>query len=102
MFRVVKAFDTGEPGFFLLCDNRQCMEARRGGVRVANSDEYRLSKKEFLKAAMQEGWWIDLEGGFCPAHARDMAHAAQKAQERGQQVVEARPEHVATFGRGRA
>jgi hypothetical protein len=102
MFRVVKTLDTGEPAYFLLCDHRQCMEARRGTAVVSNTDDYRLSKRTFLKAAIEEGWWVDLEGAFCPAHARDLMHAAREAQEKGKQVVEARPEHVAAFGRGRA
>ena len=102
MFRTVKLLDTAESAFFLLCDHRQCMEARRGPAVLANREEYRLSKRQFLKTAMDEGWWIDLEGGFCPAHARDLLHAAREAEEKGKQVVAApRPEQILAFGKGR-
>jgi hypothetical protein len=101
MFRLVRTLDTGEAAYFLLCDHRQCMEARRGNAIVANADDYRLSKRTFLKTAMDEGWWVDLEGAFCPAHARDLMHAAREAMEKGKQVVEATPEHVVAFGKAR-
>jgi len=101
MFRLVKMLDTGEPAWFLLCDHRQCMEARRAPAIVTNGEEYRLSKRLFLKTAMDEGWWIDLEGAFCPPHARDLLHAAHEAEAKGKQVVEARPGHILAFGRGR-
>lgn len=99
MLRVVR-LETGEPAFFLLCDHRQCMEARRGAAVVANAEEYQLTKRQFLQAALAEGWWIDLEGAFCPPHARDMLHAARQQEEAGQQVVPARPQDLLTFGKG--
>jgi len=100
MFRVVKALDTGDAAYFLLCDHRQCMEARRGSAVITNADDYRLTKKQFLKSAMDEGWWIDLEGAFCPAHAREMRHAAQEAEQKGRQAVTpARPQDILAFGR---
>jgi hypothetical protein len=102
MFRLVRIPETGDPVYFLLCDHRQCMEARRGNATVANAEEYRLSKAQFLKTAIGEGWWVDLEGAFCPAHARDLLHAAREAEERGKQIVEPRPEHIQVFGRGRS
>jgi hypothetical protein len=103
MFRLVKAFDSGDAAYFLLCDHRQCMEARRGTAIITNAEEYRLTKKQFLKAAIDEGWWVDLEGAFCPPHARDMLHAAREAEEKGTQVVApARPEQVLAFGKGRS
>jgi hypothetical protein len=102
MFRVVRTMDTAEPAYFLLCDHKQCMEARRGPAVVTNSDDYRLAKKQFLKAAMDEGWWIDLEGAYCPPHAQDLLHAAKEAQEQGQQAIHlARPGEVVAFGKGR-
>jgi hypothetical protein len=102
MFRLVKTLDTAEPAYFLLCDHRQCMEARRGNAVVSNSDDYQLSKRTFLKAAIAEGWWVDLEGAFCPPHAREMLHAAREIIEKGKQVVEAaRPEQILAFGKGR-
>lgn len=101
MLRTVKAFDNGDSCFFLLCDHRQCMEARRGPAIVANVDDYRLSKKTFLEAAMSEGWVLDLEGAFCPFHAREMMHAVREAAEKGKQIVEAQPQHVRAFGKGR-
>jgi hypothetical protein len=102
MFRLVKTLDTGDAAYFLLCDHRQCMEARRGSAVMANGEEYQLSKRTFLKTAIEEGWWIDLEGAYCQAHARDMLHAAREAEERGRQVVAAaRPQDVLAFGRGR-
>lgn len=101
MFRVVKAFDNGDTAYFLLCDHRQCMEARRGPAVVANPDDYRLTKQAFIKSAIAEGWWIDLEGAYCPPHARDLVQAAREAVEKGKQVVEATPGHVAAFGRSR-
>jgi hypothetical protein len=102
MFRVVKTLDTLEPAYFLLCDHRQCMEARRGPAMLVNQEEYRLSKRQFLQAAISEGWWIDLEGAFCPAHARDLLHAAKDAEEKGKQVVAApRPEQILAFGKAR-
>ena len=85
--------------FFLLCDHRQCMDARRGPAIVSNVDDFRLTKQRFLQTAGEEGWLIDLEGTFCPAHARDLMHAARAAQERSQQIVEARGPLVAAFGR---
>jgi hypothetical protein len=101
MFRVVKTLD-GEPAYFLLCDHRQCMDARRGTAVVTSGDDYQLSKREFLKAAIAEGWWVDLEGAFCPAHARDMLHAMREAAEKAKQVVTAaRPQDVLAFGRAR-
>ena len=102
MFRLVKTLDTGEPVYFLLCDHRQCMEARRGPAVLVNNEEYRLSKRQFLKAAIEEGWWVDLEGVFCPPHARDLMYAAREAEEKGKQVVAApRPEQILAFGRAR-
>ena len=101
MFRVAKALDSGDAAYFLLCDHRQCMEARRGAAIIANADDYRLSKKQFLKAAIEEGWWVDLEGSFCPAHARDMLHAAREQQERGKQVVTPQAGDILAFGKGR-
>jgi hypothetical protein len=102
MFRVVKTLDTGDPAYFLLCDHRQCMEARRGTAIITNGDDYRLTKKQFLKSAMEEGWWIDLEGAFCPAHSRDMLHAAREAEEKARQVVTpAQPGDILAFGRSR-
>jgi hypothetical protein len=92
--------DTGDPAFFLLCDHRQCMEARRGAASIANQEEYRQTKKQFLQTAITEGWWVDLEGAFCPAHARDLLHAAQESEERGKQVVPAQGAQIAAFGRG--
>jgi hypothetical protein len=100
MFRLVKTPE-GVPAFFLLCDHRQCMDARRGPAVTANNDDYRLGKQQFLKSAIEEGWLIDLEGTFCPPHAREILHAAQAAQERAKQIVEPLPAHVAAFGRGR-
>jgi hypothetical protein len=102
MLRVVKALDTGEPAFFLLCDHRQCMEARRGNATITNTDDFRLTKKQFLKTAIEEGWLIDLEGTYCPAHARDMLHAAREALERARQAVApAQPSEVLAFGKSR-
>jgi hypothetical protein len=101
MFRVVKAPDSDESAYFLLCDHRSCMDARRGTAIVTNMDDYRLSKRQFLKAAIDEGWWIDLEGAFCPVHAREMLYAAREAEANGKKVVEARPEHISAFGKGR-
>lgn len=102
MFKLVKSFDTGEPVFFLLCDHRQCMEARRGSAVMVNQEEYRLARKEFLKSALTEGWWIDLEGAYCPPHAQEMLHAAREAEERGRQTVApARPADILAFGKGR-
>ena len=101
MFRLVKTPDPGGMAYFLLCDHRQCMDARRGDAIVTNADDYRLSRSEFIKNAIKEGWWIDLEGAFCPQHARDLLHAAREAHERGKQIVEPLPAHVAAFGRGR-
>jgi hypothetical protein len=73
MLRLVKTLETGDAAYFLLCDHRQCMEARRGNAVVTNTDDYRLSERTFLKA-----------------------------EEKTKQVVEpARPEHVLAFGRGR-
>jgi hypothetical protein len=101
MFRLVKTLE-GEPAYFLLCDHRQCMDARRGNAIITSGDDYRLTKKTFLKTAIDEGWWVDLEGAYCPQHARDLLHAARESEERGKQVVEAaRPEQVLAFGRGR-
>jgi hypothetical protein len=99
MFRVVKTLDeAAEPAYFLLCDHRQCMEARKGTAVVSNGDDYRLTKKNFLKAAIEEGWWVDLEGAFCPAHARDMLHAAKEAATQAQQTVApARPQDILAF-----
>jgi hypothetical protein len=78
------------------------MDARRGTAVVANSEEYRLTKREFLQTAIKEGWWVDLEGAFCPFHAREMLHAAREAEEKGKQVVAApRPQDVLAFGRSR-
>jgi hypothetical protein len=103
MLRVVKAPDTGDAAFFLLCDHRCCMEARRGSALITNADDYQMLKKKFLKTAMEEGWWIDLEGVYCPAHAREMLQFAREAKEKGQQVVAAaRPQDVLAFGKGRA
>jgi hypothetical protein len=102
MFRLVKMLDTGDPAYFLLCDHPQCMEARRGAAVITNSEEHRLTKKQFLQAAISEGWWVDLEGAFCPAHAREMLHAAREAEEKGKQaVMPARAQDVMAFGRGR-
>jgi hypothetical protein len=102
MFRLAKSLDTGDAAYFLLCDHRQCMEARRGTAIITNAEEYRLTKKQFLQAAINEGWWVDLEGAFCPPHARDMLHAAHEAEEKGKQVVAAtRPQDVLAFGGGR-
>jgi hypothetical protein len=101
MFRLVKTLDTGDPAYFLLCDHRQCMDARRGAAIVSNGDDYRLTKKNFLKAAIEEGWWVDLEGAFCPAHARDLLHAAHEAEERSKQVVTPAARDVLAFGRGK-
>jgi hypothetical protein len=101
MFRVAKALDSGDAAYFLLCDHRQCMEARRGAAIIANADDYRLSKKQFLKAAIEEGWWVDLEGSFCPAHARDMLHAAREHQEKAKQVVTPQAGDILAFGKGR-
>jgi hypothetical protein len=78
------------------------MEARRGTAIVTNADDFRLTRNQFLENAVKEGWWIDLEGAFCPAHAKDFMHAARESQERGKQVVEAaRPQDVMAFGRSR-
>jgi hypothetical protein len=52
MFRLVKMRNTAEPVYFLLC-----MEARRGYALVTNGEDYRLSKRQFPKAA------IDKAGG---------------------------------------
>lgn len=101
MFRVVRLRDTGEPAFFLLCDHRQCMEARRGPAVVTNSDDFTLTKKRFLKSAIDEGWWVDLEGAYCPPHAQEMLHAAREAKERSRQIVEPHGPQVAAFGRSR-
>lgn len=101
MFRVVRTLDTLEPAYFLLCDHKQCLEARRGSAVISNTDDYRLSKSAFLKAAMGEGWWVDLEGTYCPFHAREMLHAAREAAEKGKQIVEAAPNQVVAFGKGR-
>ena len=100
MFRVVKTVGS-ELSYFLLCDHRQCMEARRGPANAANADDYRLTKQQFLKTAMGEGWWIDLEGAYCPLHAREMIHAAREAAEKGKQIVEPQGAQIAAFGRGR-
>ena len=101
MFRLVKSLE-GEPAYFLLCDHRQCMDARRGNAVVTNGDDYRLSRREFLKAAIAEGWWVDMEGAFCPMHAQELMHAAKEAEERGKQVVEApRADQILAFGRAR-
>lgn len=103
MFRVARTLDgTGDPTYFLLCDHRQCMDARRGTAIISNGDDYRLTKRAFLKAAMDEGWWVDLEGAFCPAHARDMLHAAREAEERAKQVITPpRPQDLLAFGKSR-
>ena len=100
MFRLAKTPE-GEVVYFIMCDHRQCMDARRGTAMVSNADDYRLSRKAFLRAAIDEGWWVDLEGSFCPLHARELMHAAKQAEERGKQVVMAEPGHVAAFGKGR-
>lgn len=96
MFRLVKTPDSA-PAYFLLCDHRSCMEARRGPAVVVNAEEYLLSKRAFVKSAIAEGWWVDLEGCYCPAHARDLLYAAQQAK---QKVEAAKPEQILAFGRG--
>jgi len=102
MFRVVKTLDSDEPAFFLLCDHRQCMDARRGVAIIANTDDYRLTKRQFLKAAMDEGWWIDLEGAYCPVHARELVYAAREAQEAAKQaVIPPGLGEIQAFGRAR-
>lgn len=101
MFRIASTPDTGEPAYFMLCDHRQCMDARRGPAIVANADDYRLTKGQFLKSAVEEGWLVDLEGIFCPVHARALVHAVRAAQERGKQIVEPVGPQIAAFGRAR-
>ena len=101
MLRLVKTLDGG-PAYFLLCDHRQCMEARNGIASIANPDDFRLARDQFLKAAAGEGWWIDLEGAYCPAHAREMLYAARQAEERARQIVTpAQPGQVLAFGKAR-
>lgn len=104
MFRLVKTLvgeEAGLPAFFMLCDHRQCMDARRGTAIMGSIDEYRLSKKQFLAAAIEEGWVVDLEGAFCPVHGREMLFAAQAAMEKARQVVKpARLEDICAFGKG--
>ena len=101
MFRRVTTAEN-QPAYFLLCDHPQCMDARRGTAAVANREEALLSKKLFLKSAIEEGWFIDLEGSYCPAHARDLLHAARETEERAKQVVApARPQDVLAFGKAR-
>lgn len=101
MFRLVKGPDN-EAAFFLLCDNRSCMEARRGNAMVANAEEYRHSRRVFLETAISEGWWVDLEGTYCPPHAHNLLATVQDAQAKTESVVEpARPEQVVAFGKGR-
>ena len=101
MFRLVNALDTGDSACFLLNGQRQCMEARRGPAGLANNEVYRLSKRLVLKTAI-EGWWVNLEGAFCPPHARDMLYAAREAEEKRTLVMATRrPEPILAFGRGR-
>jgi hypothetical protein len=97
MLRLAK-LDTGEPAFFLLCDHRNCMEARRGGA-VAAKEDYRAAKTAFLQTAISEGWWIDLEGVFCPPHAREMLRMAEEAEKRGSRIVQAQGAQIAAFSR---
>ena len=77
------------------------MDARRGDAMVVNVEEYRLTRKTFIENAMKEGWWIDLEGAFCPFHSRELQQAAREAEAKGKQIVEAQPGHVALFGKAR-
>ena len=99
MFRLAKVPDTGDPAFFLLCDHFACMEARRANADTANHDEYVRAKRAFLKMAIDEGWWIDLEGVWCPFHAREMVHASKEARERASQIVQPQGAQIAAFGR---
>ncbi|MGA7235929.1 MAG: hypothetical protein WBY44_09625 [Bryobacteraceae bacterium] len=101
MFRLAKIVETGESAFFMLCDRWQCMDARRDAVVYANAEEYRLAKRTFIKTAIDEGWWIDLEGELCPPHAPDMLYAARVAAENGKMVVPAEPGQIRAFGRAR-
>jgi len=101
MFRLAKAPESQDATFFLLCDHRQCMEARRGLPNMTNPEEYRLSKKLFVETARTEGWLIDLEGIYCPFHSREIAYMAKEAQERQQQVVPANGADVVAFGKSK-
>jgi hypothetical protein len=101
MLRLVKN-EAGEDAFFLLCDHRSCMEARRGIANTANVEEYRLTKKQFMQTAIAEGWWIDIEVICCPMHAKEMILFAQEQKEKAsQRVAPAGPRDLLVFGKSR-
>jgi hypothetical protein len=90
--------DRGDDVFFLLCDHRSCMIARVAPAITVNVEEYRLTKKQFIRAAIAEGWWLDFEVMYCPMHAQDMLAYAQKAAEEGSRIVQPAGAEVRAFG----
>lgn len=100
MFRLVRTPEG--PTHFLLCDDVRCMEARRGLAVVTNREELMLSKHNFIKAAVKEGWMIDVGEAYCPACMRDRMGAVLAAQEKAKQIVEpVGPAQILAFGKGR-